>query len=132
MIRFTVYGKPEPKGSTRSFQHAATGRVVTTADAKGLKLWAYTVRSAAQERAGVLLEGPVRLELGFFLTRPRSVSVRKRPYPTAKPDLDKLTRAVKDALTGVLWQDDAQVVLLIAQKVYTPGPSGVHVTVGTV
>jgi crossover junction endodeoxyribonuclease RusA len=131
VIRFTVYGKPEPKGSTKAFKHPSTGSIIVTADAKGLKLWAYSVRQAAQQHAGALLEGPVRLELGFFLTRPRSVSVKRRPYPTAKPDLDKLTRAVKDALTGVLWQDDAQVVLLIAQKVYTPGPSGVHVSVGS-
>jgi Holliday junction resolvase RusA-like endonuclease len=39
------------------------------------------------------------------------------------PDLDKLVRAILDSLTGVVWRDDAQVVDIVARKVYaeTPG-----------
>ena len=37
---------------------------------------------------------------------------------TTKPDVDKLARAALDALTGVLWADDSQVVSLHAQKEY--------------
>ncbi len=39
-------------------------------------------------------------------------------HHTKKPDLDKLARALKDALKGVLYHDDAQVVVLLARKVY--------------
>jgi len=44
--------------------------------------------------------------------------------PATRPsDLDKLVRAVLDALTGIVWKDDAQVVALKATKVQgvTPG-----------
>jgi crossover junction endodeoxyribonuclease RusA len=127
IVEFTCYGKPATKGSTRSFVHRRTGRVVTMADAKGLGAWSAVVRTEAQAHAGELVEGPVGINLTFGLTRPKSVSVRQRPWPTAKPDLDKLVRAVKDSLTGVLWRDDAQVVRVFAEKHYTDGPSYVRV-----
>jgi Holliday junction resolvase RusA-like endonuclease len=50
-----------------------------------------------------------------------------RRYPTTKPDLDKLARAVLDALTGVYYLDDAQVVSLDLQKAYTHGAPGVYI-----
>jgi Holliday junction resolvase RusA-like endonuclease len=32
-------------------------------------------------------------------------------YPTGRPDVLKLARACEDALTGVIWRDDAQIVV---------------------
>lgn len=60
---------------------------------------------------------PVRVELVFYFTRPKSV---KRDYPSVKPDIDKLCRTVLDAATGRLFKDDSQVVILNARKEYTP------------
>jgi Holliday junction resolvase RusA-like endonuclease len=63
-----------------------------------------------------LLEGPLVLEFVFFRPRPAAHFGRRglRPsapeFPTTRPDVLKLARAVKDALTGVVWRDDAQVV----------------------
>jgi Holliday junction resolvase RusA-like endonuclease len=44
------------------------------------------------------------------------------------PDLDKLIRAILDALTGVVWRDDGQVVDIVASKVYADTP-GVDVVI---
>lgn len=59
----------------------------------------------------------------FYLERPKSV---KRPLPTRKFDVDKLTRAVLDALTSNerykikgLWPDDCQVIRIKSTKYYT-------------
>lgn len=42
--------------------------------------------------------------------------------PTTKPDLDNLVKTVKDALNGVAWEDDSQVVGVMAWKTYgSPG-----------
>jgi Holliday junction resolvase RusA-like endonuclease len=54
----------------------------------------------------------------FYLDRPSSVSTVKRPYPTVPPDLDKLIRGVGDSLTGVVYDDDSQVIRTLAWKVY--------------
>lgn len=62
------------------------------------------------------------MELYFTLERPPSVSVRKRPYPITKPDADKLARAVWDALKGIIYADDSQVVRLTLAKDYGDAP----------
>ena len=64
------------------------------------------------------MTGPVELEVMFYLDRPSSVSTVKRPYPTVPPDLDKLIRGVGDALTGVVYDDDSQVIRTLAWKTY--------------
>ena len=78
-----------------------------------------------------LLEGPLQVRLEFFLQPPAGHALRtprqqwQWSAPWRRPDLDKLQRAVLDALTGVLFSDDGQVVQLAAVKQY--GQPGVHI-----
>ena len=116
-IAFTAHGAPEPQGSARAFVRG--GRAVVTSDNPDLHGWRQVVAWAAQQhRPAEVIRGPVRVRLRFYLTRPASVSERRRPRPIVKPDLDKLTRAVLDALTGIVWADDSQVVEVEASKNY--------------
>lgn len=59
------------------------------------------------------IEGPVRLDIDFYLPRPKRLMRKKDPdgpIPhTARPDVDNLLKSTKDALTGLVWRDDAQV-----------------------
>lgn len=73
---------------------------------------------------------PITVKL-VFRVRPPKRMPRNRRGPTVKPDIDKLTRAVLDAMTGVVYEDDAQIVLLIAEKRYSSAvaPPGVGVAV---
>jgi Holliday junction resolvase RusA-like endonuclease len=65
---------------------------------------------------------PVSVRITFLMPRPKTV---KRHTPTVPPDIDKLCRAVLDALTDVgVWVDDSQVVDLGATKIYA---SGIHI-----
>ena len=84
-----------------------------------LKDWRHAVDSVLQDRwEGPPLEGAIRVTLHFLLLRPPSVSEKKRPYPSVMPDVDKLARAALDAMTGICFKDDAQVVFLEAVKSY--------------
>ena len=52
------------------------------------------------------------------------------------PDLDKLCRAVLDALTGIIWIDDKQVVVIEARRTLLgpdalPTAEGAHITLET-
>lgn len=117
MPSFTVYGHPATKGSTVSFL-GSEGRIITKADCKTLAAWSQAVAWAARAERVRLVEKPqaVALTLAFTFTKPKSVTDREAHI--VKPDLDKLIRAILDALTGVAYTDDAQVVSIIASKCY--------------
>ena len=57
-----------------------------------------------------------RLELEFVMPRPKSTPKKSTPAAIKRPDLDKLVRAVMDAITGVVVVDDSQIVHLVATK----------------
>jgi crossover junction endodeoxyribonuclease RusA len=137
-VQFIVYGTPEPKGSTRAFMPKGARFPVVTTSNPNLKTWADLVRTTAQphrETGGFVVENPVRLSLHFSLRRPQRLTTKPKRgltlWHTTKPDLDKLTRAIKDALTGVLWTDDSQVAQLCCEKLYCDDGEGpcCHVTV---
>ncbi len=129
MIEFTVYGEAVAKGSTRAFPLMRGGKpvlgpggrpvTITTADNPKTKDW-QTLVSLSAQRFGpeVLLDGPVAIELFFYLRRPKSLTPKKRPYPTVKPDLDKLIRAIGDGLKGKIYSEDARIVKIVATKLY--------------
>ncbi len=121
---FFVPGEPITEGSTRAFTSGQ--RVVVTHDrGPELDAWRTRVKRAAQEAAREAgweprYDGPVAVAAAFFLPRPKSA--KKRLVPHVKPDLDKLIRAVGDALApykqpGVL-KDDSRIVTWRATKDY--------------
>lgn len=130
-IAFTVRGLPIPQGSTRAFVNPKTGKPIITSSAKGLGSWRRLVSDQAQKVAPPApWTGPVLVELFFNLPKPKSAPKKKRVWPDKRPDLDKLVRAVLDAITHILIADDSQVVELVAQKDY--GAPGVEVIVSRI
>jgi Holliday junction resolvase RusA-like endonuclease len=129
-LEFTVLGRPQPAGSKRAFRHPSTSRIVVVDDAKGSRPWKQQIAGAAlaAKPDGEFLAGPLAVELVFVLARPKghfgtgrnatTVRASAPQLPIVKPDLDKLSRAVLDACTGVVWHDDAQVVDKRARKTY--------------
>jgi Holliday junction resolvase RusA-like endonuclease len=65
------------------------------------------------------VEGAIGIEIVFRVKRPKTV---KRDLPTVAPDLDKYIRGVLDALTGIAYLDDSQVIDIKAEKVYSDTP----------
>lgn len=117
MIEFTVFGKAEPAGSKRAFVMPKTGRAVVVDANSKAKPWKAQVAAEAAEAMGgrELLDGALLLDVSFFLPKPKSV---KRRYPTVKPDVTKLLRGVEDAMTGIVYRDDSQIVVQVASKHY--------------
>lgn len=130
VVHFVVYGAAATAGSKQSFISKSTGKIVTKADSKYQKAWQQEVRSKAAEamEGRALLTGAVHLEASFAFVRPKShhrAGDRDKPlkekaprHHRARPDLDKLLRALKDALNGVVWADDSQVCEVVANKFY--------------
>jgi crossover junction endodeoxyribonuclease RusA len=132
LIAFDVIGIAQPKGSSRAFMPKGARFPIVTSDNPRLKEWQQLVAYTAQQhvaKAGQL-GGAITLRVVFQLPRPASLP-KKVVTHTKRPDLDKLVRAVKDALTRVVWVDDGQVSQVLARKVYASigFPPGVHVEV---
>jgi crossover junction endodeoxyribonuclease RusA len=117
MIAFFVPGRPAPQGSKR---HVGRGIVVESSREVGP--WRERVALAAHQAMvdvdGRLpvVAGAVTVALTFVLPRPKSTPKRRTPPATKRPDVDKLARAILDAISGVIVVDDAQIVELHATK----------------
>lgn len=128
---FHVPGTPIPEGSTRAW--VVNGHPVTThANAKALGPW----RSAIAEEARKAAIGQtfsdneaVYVRAHFAFLRPKSRA--KQVEHTTKPDLDKLLRALLDALKGIAYTDDSHVIDADVSKVYVDANPGVDVHVLT-
>lgn len=140
MISFTVHGTPAPAGSKRGFYNAKAKRVIITDDSQRSRPWKAQIADAAAEAMNGrdLLEGPLLLEVTFWMPRPKghfntkgelNAAGRRTSHPAVKPDLLKLTRALEDAISGVVYRDDAQIVTETLQKAYTTGSARCHVRV---
>lgn len=118
---FFVPGIPAPQGSMRAFMPKGARFPVVTADNPKTKPWRSTIGvvalDAMHRQDWHLAEGPLTVELLFGMPRPKSLPKRVT-HMTKKPDIDKLIRAVLDALKGVAWCDDSQVVSVYASKRY--------------
>jgi Holliday junction resolvase RusA-like endonuclease len=133
-VSFTVFCKPEPQGSTRAFIPKGWQRPIITSTNKALKPYrqqvARTALEVCQAANDVLPFGkhePAELTVSFYFLRPPSIP-KKRTAHVVKPDLDKLVRAIKDALKGIVYHDDSQVVTVHAHKNYG-SPERTEITV---
>lgn len=127
---FRVAGLPVPQGSSRAFARNGRAHIVSTS--ARLSAWrtdiATEARAAMAGRAPVT--GPVRVQLDFVpAVRPAAHFLPanlRRMHPELRldapvwmasaPDADKLGRAGLDAMTGVVYADDRQVVVLHITK----------------
>lgn len=125
---FFVEGLPIQQGSKKAFVVGGKARMVEAKD-KELQPWRAAVKAAA-EAADLRLdeETPARVDLLFYLPRPKSV---KREFPITAADLDKLTRAINDALTkSRIIHDDSRIVTSTQKKRYADNrPIGVLIRV---
>ena len=126
-ISFFVPGRAIAAGSKRAFtRRGAGGHVigvgVEDSSGKSGREWRAAIRLAAGEAMAEgdfpakPLEGPLALRLEFYTPRPagqwgkRGLRPSAPAFPTTRPDVLKLARAVEDACTGILWRDDSQIV----------------------
>lgn len=145
VMSIQILGSPAPKGSSRAILRGGRALHVpggSSANQRAIKSWDASVRHAAAEKVGkrtapVYVGVPLSVSLVFRLRRPSGhwgkaggVKPSSPNVPLVKPDLDKLARATLDALTGILWDDDARIVHLACSKVYAePGNEGALVGV---
>lgn len=114
-LKFFIEGIPQPKGSMKSFawidRASGKARSSITHGSSETKYWQNWVSLKIKEVFHAPpSKGPIWVNLCVFVPRPKTISEAKRKYPTVPPDHDKYTRCILDAMTGIVYVDDSQVV----------------------
>lgn len=151
VLAFTVMGEARPQGSTKTItrpvfdpvtrqprQHPNGApmmrTIITHSNRTSLMQWRQDIRRAvhlhAPQLQNALVHGPVACVAVFHRTRPPSVS-KKKLFPTTAPDLDKLLRAVGDALEKTVVLNDAQIKGWISWELFTEGASRLELRIWT-
>lgn len=127
-IKFIVYGEPVPKLRPRVVFRANIGRPIAISNPKTVSYEDAIRHAASLHRPPVPLAGMVVLTISVYRSIPKSMPGKKRDLaikgllrPISRPDLDNYVK-VKDALNGILWKDDSQVVRIVADKYYSETP----------
>jgi len=110
------------KGRPRSGQ---SGVHYTPKDTRNKE--AYMMMTAAKEMGDKpIVSGPIILSIGILISLKKNLTKAEKiryekgmMYPTQKPDIDNILKSIMDALNGIVWLDDKQVVRVIIFKDYT-------------
>ena len=124
-IAFVIPGAPVGKGRPK---FARRGAFVTAYTPEKTASYENLVKLAA---SGAMagrppMEGAADVSIALFVTPPASWSQKKQRaallgqvFPTSKPDIDNVIKGIFDAMNGIVWQDDKQVVSLRVFKRYS-------------
>lgn len=137
MIRFFVAGIPKSMsvGKTVRWQtkdHSRSGSFQKRENTE----WALLIGEVGQGNAPEApLKGALAFTALFYVPRPQSLPKRETA-PLKRPDIDNLMHKLTDQWNGVFWDDDSQIVDLVARKRFAEdGPykrPGVEITIAPV
>ncbi len=135
-IDLVMYGEPVAQGRPRFTTRGGYPRAYDPAKSRNFKE-RLSLDAQRQMDGREPLQGALELSIRVYRGIPKSFSKRKRAaaegkeiQPTTRPDIDNYVKGVKDALTGVCWNDDSQIVNYIEPfgKYYSETPR-VEVTI---
>lgn len=138
ILSFNVKGKPQGKERARTFYNARAGKMQSitpekTKDYEELIAWSY--RAAGGKYLGERL---IEVRIEAYYEIPKSTSQKRRSEiwkfnitPTTKPDCDNIIKVVLDALNGIAYKDDKQVVFVSCGKHYADNEGFINITVCT-
>ncbi len=126
-LRFVVDGRPGAKGRPRFTGKGGHARTYTPK--KTINYEAFVkfcaMNAIAANPEGWRRDGAYEVYIGAYFAIPKS---RPKAYrelalignirPTTRPDFDNIEKIVCDALNGITWMDDSQVVISYTEKIY--------------
>lgn len=124
-VAFTVPGELRGKQRPRATRQ---GRVYTPAETRNAEAFVRLIAAQAMEDRGPLEEPlmlTVAIDVGIpktFSRKQREAALEGRILPAKKPDLDNVVKLLCDALNGIVYADDKQIVTLVVSKRYALVP----------
>lgn len=133
LFSMTVEGRPVPKGRPRAVMIADHPTLYTPAPTRAYELLVATAAKIKWRAQGRFepVPGPLKLSVRACLTQPKG---RKADWPVVgsriNADIDNYLKTALDALNGIIFFDDAQIVYVTASKEY--GEPALHIEVDRV
>lgn len=122
MLEFTIPTAPIAKARARSTRSGHHYTPQKTVDFESIVAWHAKAAMAGKP----LYEGALIVTLYYGIPIPKNLEPRiKRGeiiYPTKRPDMDNYEKSVLDAMNGIVYKDDAQIVATFHKKRYTRNP----------
>lgn len=127
MLTFTVVGQPVGKQRPRVTRRGHSYTPIKTVNYETLvkEMFAYSYPRFEP------LNDAIRVELDIYLQITRTdlkskkksgLMLENKIRPTKKPDIDNIIKAILDALNGIAYADDNQIVEVVAKKFYAVNP----------
>ena len=123
-LDFTVYAKAVGKGRPRLTTRGGYAHAYTPAKTREFEnLVGWSAKRAMCQRLPVASGRALFVQITVSLVPPLSWSKKRRieafgAFCSKKPDTDNVTKAILDAMNGIVYEDDAQVTGLVVQKFY--------------
>ena len=129
-IKFTIPGEPCAQGRPRFSKLGGYVKAIDPAKSRNQKAFIkYLATAAAKQQGWTYTYLPLYVEIIAYMGIPKSKSkkwraaaIRGQERPTKKPDVDNLFKLVTDALSGVIYADDKQIVSCRISKIYGTEP----------
>lgn len=126
MLTITIPGTPVGKGRARA---TLGGRMYTPAKTANTEAFVKLCAVQSLPQEWQIAVEPLFVAVEAVCDVPASWSKKKRETalsgvsrPTGKPDLDNIAKLYCDALNGIVWKDDSQIVNMQLTKRYGPEP----------
>ena len=126
-LKFTVKGDPVPQGRPRATR---IGNKITMYDPKKSRDYKKLVSTSVDSQyKGEPLQNALEMTIDIYRFIPKSTTKKNRGLiennlyrPIVKPDVTNIAKGVEDALNGILYKDDSQIVDLRIRKYYSDNP----------
>lgn len=138
-MHFEVIGVPQGKSRARTFYNPKLGKhqSITPENTVLYENLVKTSFMAAENKQTFFNKEPVEMYITAYFPIPKSTTKKDREkirnkelFPIKKPDSDNIAKVICDALNGVAYHDDAQIVKLEVRKQYTEKEPKVVVALG--
>lgn len=126
-IEFTIDGEVTAQGRPRAGRRGNKTVMYDPAKSKDYKQYVRLV--ASQHKPEKPLEGEIELVVVIYKQIPKSMPKWQQELarsgklrPVTKPDCTNYVKGIEDALNGIIYKDDSQIVKLIIEKKYSDNP----------
>ena len=127
-IYFEIPGNAQAQGRPRAGK-TKRGKVVMYDPKESREYKSYVRLIASQHRPRKLLEGQLEVFIKIYRQMPKSMTKKRKQAvmeglhrPITKPDVTNIAKGIEDALNGIIYKDDSQIVDLHISKYYSDRP----------